>query len=417
MHRRRTLPRRLFGHWTGIHLWVSLSVLFCLATVSWASAEEQANRVTGVVFLDANGNGAFDPGEAGLTGVVVSNQASVVTTASGGEYELPGPGEGVVFVVAPDDYRPATTFWQPVITTTGGSTVDFPLVESDIGADFRFVHASDVHLSPQNLERIRNLREIVENQRAAFVLITGDLIHDALRVDEAEATSYYRLFLDEIQSFPVPVWTVPGNHEIFGIERHLSLVSPEHPLYGKAMYRHFLGPTYYSFNTGGIHFVGIDSVDYDDLWYYGHVDEIQLDWLRKDLALVPDDTPIVAFHHMPFVTAGDIFYGYTDAPPAPTLMQVDGVTSFRHSVSNAEDVLSVLRQRELTLALAGHHHIRETLVYEMAGVPTRFHNAAALRSDNEALGLTLLSGVTVYEVRNGRVDDGIFIPMPTQPEQ
>ena len=39
------------------------------------------------------------------------------------------------------------------------------------------------------------------------------------------------------------VWSVPGNHEIFGIERHSSLVSPAHPLYGKAMYRQRLGPT------------------------------------------------------------------------------------------------------------------------------------------------------------------------------
>ena len=64
----------------------------------------------------------------------------------------------------------------------------------------------------------------------------------------------------------MPVWSVPGNHEIFGIERHLSLVSPKHPLYGKGMYRQRLGPNYYSFTHGGVHFVGLDSVDIADLW-------------------------------------------------------------------------------------------------------------------------------------------------------
>ena len=51
--------------------------------------------------------------------------------------------------------------------------------------------------------------------------MTGDLVSDALRVGEAEARGYYDLYLDEARRFPVPVWSVPGNHEIFGIERHL----------------------------------------------------------------------------------------------------------------------------------------------------------------------------------------------------
>ena len=73
------------------------------------------------------------------------------------------------------------------------------------------------------------------------MLITGDLVRDALRVREEEARGYYDMFVAELGDFTVPVWPVPGNHENFGIERHLSLVSPEHPLYGKGMYRHYLG--------------------------------------------------------------------------------------------------------------------------------------------------------------------------------
>jgi Icc protein len=290
--------------------------------------------------------------------------------------------------------------------------IDFPLVRSELGSSFSFIHASDVHLSEETLPRLRQVREIVERQRPAFVLMTGDLVHDALRVDEAEARSYYELFLREIAAFPVPVWTVPGNHEIFGIERHLSLVSPEHPLYGKSMYRHFLGPDYYSFNAGGIHFVGLDTVDIDDLWYFGHVDEAQLEWLRQDLAATPENTPIVVFSHIPFVTAGDSLYGYSDEPPAPTLIEVDGVTSFRHVVSNASEALTLLRQRSLEVALAGHGHFRETLVYETDGVRTRFHNASSVRNDSEGAGMTLLSGITLYQVDNGVIDDGTFVRLP-----
>ncbi len=92
---------------------------------------------------------------------------------------------------------------------------------------------------------MQKLREIVEATKPDFVLITGDLVKDALRVSEKEASGYYELYKKEIEKFSVPVWNVPGNHEIFGIERHLSLVSKTHPLYGKKMYHHYLGPNYF----------------------------------------------------------------------------------------------------------------------------------------------------------------------------
>ena len=78
--------------------------------------------------------------------------------------------------------------------------------------------------------------------------------------------SYYELFGGQAERFESPVWTVPGNHEIFGIERDRSQVSAAHPLYGRKMCRHHRGPDYYSFNFGGVHFVGLNSVDNDDQW-------------------------------------------------------------------------------------------------------------------------------------------------------
>ena len=411
MSRPEPSQRQLSRLWTDRCVLAALGLLLGFFFAPSVAAEQDA-WITGVVYLDENGNGAREEGEPGLPGVVVSNQRAVVATDAEGRFELPGSGDGVLFVVAPDGFESASASWRHVGVDERTAAVNFPLVKSEIGSAFRFIHASDIHLSEETLPRMRRLREIVESQRPAFVLITGDLVYDALRVDEVEASSYYELFLREIEAFPVPVWTVPGNHEIFGIERHLSLVSPEHQLYGKAMYRQFLGPTYYSFNAGGIHFVALDSVDFDDLWYYGHVDAEQLEWLRLDLAKVPEAMPVVSFSHIPFITAGDSLHGYTAELPAPTLIEVDGVTSFRHVVSNTDSVLAVLRQRQLTLALAGHLHIRETLSYETEGVQTRFHNAASVRSDTEAAGLTLLSGVTIYQVSKGAVDDGTFLPLP-----
>jgi 3',5'-cyclic AMP phosphodiesterase CpdA len=90
------------------------------------------------------------------------------------------------------------------------------------------------------------------------------------------------------------------------------------------MYRHYRGPDYYSFNAGGIHFVGLNSVDIDDTRYYGHVDSLQLAWLARDLAAVPASTPVVTFNHIPFFTAVETINGYNDAPPAPSVITVNG---------------------------------------------------------------------------------------------
>jgi len=110
---------------------------------------------------------------------------------------------------------------------------------------------------------------------------------------EAEASGYYAQYGGEIARWQVPVWSVPGNHENFGIERDSSHVPATHPLYGRGMYHHYFGPDYYSFTRGGVHFVGLNTVDIDDQRYYGHVDSVQLAWLERDLALVPKDMPIV----------------------------------------------------------------------------------------------------------------------------
>jgi 3',5'-cyclic AMP phosphodiesterase CpdA len=205
------------------------------------------------------------------------------------------------------------------------------------------------------------------------------------------------------------VWSVPGNHENFGIERHLSLVSPSHPLYGKGMYRQRLGPNYYSFTHGGVHFVGLDSVDIADLWYYGHIDPVQLAWLRADLARLPAGTPVVTFNHIPFVSAVEALDGYRDDGPAPTLIKLGDRTVFRHVVSNFKEVMPILRTRDWVLALGGHFHTRESIHYASA-VRTRFHQAAAVVGTTTNV-VPAISGVTFYQVKDRVIDDGEFIPL------
>jgi hypothetical protein len=366
-------------------------------------------EVTGIVFLDRNANGVRDRGEAGIPNVVVSDQVLVVRTGAGGGFRLPASsGWGMIFVSVPDGYRAVGPFWRETRFAPGNLPLEFALAPAPAPADFLFIHASDTHISEQSVVRTQLLRAVVDSVQPAFVLITGDLVRDALRVPEEEALAYFKLFQQEAAQFKVPLWTSPGNHDTFGIERHRSLVSPKHPLYGRGMYRHLLGPDYYSFTFGGIHFVCLNTVDIDDLWYYGHVDSTQVEWLRRDLAQQPPETPVVTFNHIPFFTAVETVNGYMDGPPAATSITVGGKTQFRHSVSNAGAILELIAAgHPYPLALGGHMHTRESLSY--AGVPTRFHQSAAVIAPSEAAGMTLPSGVTVYRVRAGKVDDGTFV--------
>jgi hypothetical protein len=121
--------------------------------------------------------------------------------------------------------------------------------------------------------------------------------------------------------------------------------------------------------------------------------------------------PVVTFDHIPFVTTIDVLNGYSDEPPAPTLITVKGRTTFRHMVSNAADVLTVLRKRRHVLALGGHMHAGERLEYVVDGLRTRFHVSAAVIGPSNAAGLRFPSGVTVYTVRDGVVDDGTFVAL------
>jgi hypothetical protein len=366
-----------------------------------------SDKIEGTVYHDKNENGIRDKYEEGVAGVAVSDQVQVVKTDAEGHYEIiESQGYGFVSISQPNGFI-VPQWWQTI--STEKSAYDFPLLSSKVSTEFTFLHASDTHISENSLDRMEKLREIVAANNPDFVLITGDLVKDALRVSEKEASGFYQLYLNEIEKFSVPVWSVPGNHEIFGIERHLSLVSKTHPLYGKKMYQHFLGPNYYSFNYGRVHFVGLDDVDYEDLWYYGHVDSTQLAWLEADLANVPSAKPIITFNHIPFYSGGLSTEAFTETGSDRTLERENGVLQFRHVVSNAHEVVGLIKTHPYPIALSGHYHVRQVFWYETEGPITRFEQTAAVVGPSKIDDEVMPSGVTLYTVTDGKVSDGKFI--------
>ncbi len=364
----------------------------------------------GYVFVDKNGNGTRDKDEGGLKGVMISDQNEIVESNADGYYEFISTyNNGVISISQPNGFVTNGSFWKPIPPNEKTFSKDFALLPAPKTTTFTFIHASDPHLSEQSLPGLEKLKSIVDSIRPAFVLMTGDLVKDALRVSENEATAFYILYVRTISRFSVPVWNVPGNHEIFGIERHKSLVSEKHPLYGKQMYRQYLGPDYYSFTYGGIHFVGLNSVDYHDLWYYGHIDSTQIKWLKKESTLISKQTPIITFNHIPFYSGGMSMGEYSDEEPGSSVISINGKKHYRHVVTNASEVIDIFKDHTFPIALAGHYHFEQKFMFESIKHKTEFHQTGAVVGPASGGGFQMPSGVVLYKVSDGKVVDRKFI--------
>ena len=127
---------------------------------------------------------------------------------------------------------------------------------------------------------------------------------------------------------------------------------------------------------------------------------------------LPDAT-VVTFNHIPFFRAGALVDGLIEAPSSRSIVEINGRTLFRHVVTNAADVLRVLRTRRHVLALGGHVHLRERLQFEIDGVQTRFEQVSAIVGPRPNANQTLnfRSGVTVYRVTGTEIDVGEFVPI------
>lgn len=366
----------------------------------------QDRMITGTVFEDRNGNNRQDVGEPGIPQVVVSDQVNTTLSDKKGNFSLKTHNDFPYIFISQLSGYTGKFFYKKT------PTLNFPLKKGKELSEFTFIHASDTHIDSLNLPRMARFREMADSVGASFILVSGDLIRDALRVDEKTAGAYYEMYVEEIAKFSMPVYSGVGNHEIFGIERDKSLVSSEHPLYGKKMYRHYLGPNYYSFNYGGIHFVSLDGVDYQNLYYFGGVDTVQLNWLKKDLNHLPEQMPIITFNHIPFMSPGfsfqkfdsHIFYG-------PQLLKQGDKLQHRHIVYNYPEVKKIIGNRPFPLALSGHYHAAQEAFFTNS--ETVFAQTSAItRPDTFKFnGFTVRSGFTVYRVKDAEIISSQFVPL------
>lgn len=154
--------------------------------------------------------------------------------------------------------------------------------------EFYFVQLSDTHWGfdgPLNPDSRGTLPKAVAAVNALasppdFVVFTGDLTH--LTLDAKERRARMAQFRDVVSKLNVrDVRFLPGEHD----------ASADH---GEA-FQEFFGPTHYSFDHKGIHFVVVDNVSDPN----GAIGEAQMAWLANHLAPLPKDKPLVVLTHRP----------------------------------------------------------------------------------------------------------------------
>lgn len=168
------------------------------------------------------------------------------------------------------------------------SGLTLPAYAAAAGQDFFFVQMTDTHWGFQgapNPEAATTLKRAVAAVNALdpqpeFIMFTGDLTHTT--DDPAVRRQRMTEFREIVQGLKAKnLRFIPGEHDA--------------SLDQGAAFKEFFGPTHYSFDHQGIHFIALDNVS-DPGAKFG---PMQLDWLKADLAKLQKDQPIIVLAHRP----------------------------------------------------------------------------------------------------------------------
>jgi Calcineurin-like phosphoesterase len=182
-----------------------------------------------------------------------------------------------------------------VLTVAGGEVISHiagtpaPAVAQDPTA-LRFVQISDSHLGftgSANTDVTGSFSAAIDQINALpyqpdFVMHTGDLTH----LSTGTQFDQVKHMMSGIRAGRT--MTVPGEHDSVDDAGQKYLAT-----FGQGT----RGDGWYSFDLRGVHFIAL--VNTLSLEKLGHLGNDQLDFVRRDVAGLSSDTPIVVFSHIP----------------------------------------------------------------------------------------------------------------------
>ncbi len=182
-------------------------------------------------------------------------------------------------------------------TIAGGVPRSLGIIDGALAAEpstLTFLQISDSHVGfdkPANPNVIGTLEQAIGKIKSlpakpAFLIHTGDITHLS---KPAEFDNADRI----ISQAGLEVHYVPGEHDI---------IDAEAKLYRERYGRDAKGAGWYSFDSGGVHFIGLVNVVDLKAGGLGNLGADQLEWLEDDLEGRSASTPIVVFAHIPLWT-------------------------------------------------------------------------------------------------------------------
>jgi 3',5'-cyclic AMP phosphodiesterase CpdA len=178
-----------------------------------------------------------------------------------------------------------------------------------------FVQISDTHIgfnkqaNPDVGATLARSIDLVNGlpEQPALIIHTGDITH----LSKPEEFDLAQQMLGRLRA--TELHTVPGEHDVSdaGVSEYFSR-------FGRASGN----KGYYSFDHGGVHFVGLINVLQFKPGGLGALGAEQLEWVSRDLQGRSSSTPIVVFAHMPLWTVYEPWgWGTSDAAPLMSQLQ------------------------------------------------------------------------------------------------
>jgi len=301
----------------------------------------------------------------GIANVVVSDGVEVTQTDAHGIYYLnSGKKNGYVFISVPSNYEVANKdifpqFFQDL--SLDSSTInqcDFELEAVDNSKHVVLLMA-DIHLANVNNDliqfksgfypEVKSLALEYQNSGTkVYGLTLGDMSFDLYWYDTGFSLPNY---MEAMGGLGFPVFNIMGNHD------NNPRKAPD--FLAESTFKSLVGPSYYSFNLGKVHYVVLDAIEYinngatatanGDRSYNETVIAGQIRWLTKDLATITDKTtPVVVALHCPLYSAS---------------VNSTGNQVNSKSLSNATEVMSLFASFSNVRFVSGHTHVNRNMEF------------------------------------------------------
>lgn len=242
-----------------------------------------------------------------------------------------------------------------------------------------FIAITDLHMANQRndcntfsgeyMDKLRNeVKELTDNGYHVFSFHLGDGSWDSYWYVNDFPISRLRDTFNNV-GYPTAIYNCMGNHDNNGAQPSGNGIDTDFE--AARPFMKAFGPRYFSFDAGDVHYIMLDNIIYKNeptekekmpgIWgkrnFSEKITPEQFDWIKKDLADVPADRPIVIAMHCPLIQ-----YKGASTQIEPKLNKESAAT-----------LLEILKPYKNVHTISGHTH-RQALTRMTEGNALVDHN-------------------------------------------